>query len=174
MIRIREVFKNMNKQEILKEINKTEKHLANMKKILEEREYERWKPEKRKKFYFLNSYNIAISETWDADCSDAEHYNIYNCFQTREQAETEAEKILVRRQLEDIARRLNKGNKIDYEDKAQCKFCLVYNIVQDRIAIDSDYNYVRIGVVHCLNMKFLDIAIQEIGEERLKKYLKGE
>ena len=145
-----------------------------MKKMLKECGYERWKPEKRKMFYFLNSYNIAIPEIWDAGCSDAEHYNIYNCFQTREQAETEAEKILVRRMLEDIARRLNKGKKIDYEDKAQCKFCLVYNIVQDRIDIDSDYNYVRIGVVHCLNVKFLDVAIQEIGEERLKKYLRGE
>lgn len=164
----------MNKQEILEEINKTKEHLANMEKMLEECEYERWKPEKGKMFYFLNSYNIAISETWDADSSDAGHYNIYNCFQTREQAETEAEKILVRRMLEDIARRLNKSKKIDYEDKIQCKFCIVYNIVKDRIEIDSDYNCIRIGVVHCLNMKFLDVAIQEIGEERLKKYLKGE
>ena len=30
-----------------------------------------------------------------------------------EKAEQEAEKILVRRMLEDIARRLNKGNKIE-------------------------------------------------------------
>ena len=30
------------------------------------------------------------------------------------------------------------------------------------------------GVVYCLDTWFLDVAIQEIGEERLKKYLRGE
>lgn len=30
------------------------------------------------------------------------------------------------------------------------------------------------GVVYCLDKNFLNIAIQEIGEERLKKYLRGE
>lgn len=29
------------------------------------------------------------------------------------------------------------------------------------------------GVVYCLDEKFKDIAIAEIGKERLKKYLKG-
>lgn len=164
----------MNKQEILNEINKAAEHIANMKKMLLECEYERRKPEKGKMFYYLNSYNMAIPETWDADCADAAHYNIYNCFKTREQAEAEAEKILVRRMLEDIARRLNKGKEINYKDNTQCKFCLAYNIVKDRIEVDSDYNYVRIGVVYCLSVKFHDVAIQEIGEERLKKYLRGE
>lgn len=164
----------MNKQEILEEINKTEEYLANMKKMLEECEYERWKPEKGKTFYFLNSQNAAISETWDADWADDRHYHIYNCFKTREQAETEAEKILVRRMLEDIARRLNKGKKINWNDNRQCKCYLRYNIIEDKVDIDFDFNAVRIGVTYCLNIKFLETAIQEIGEKRLKKYLRGE
>lgn len=43
----------MNKKEILDEINKTKEHLANMKKILEECESERWKPKDGEKFLFL-------------------------------------------------------------------------------------------------------------------------
>ena len=162
----------MNKQEILEEINKTKKHLANMKKMLAECERGRWKPEKGKMFYFLNSYNIAISETWDADSSDAGHYNIYNCFQTCEQAEAEAEKILVRRMLEDIARRLNKGKKIDWNNTEQSKYHI--DLYCNNIIMDYFVAHKIQGTVFCLDENFKDVAIQEIGEERLKNYLKGE
>lgn len=160
----------MNKQELQSEINKTKEHLANMEKMLEKCEYERWKPEKGKMFYYLNSYNIAIPETWDADYADAAHYNIYNCFQTREQAETEAEKILVRRMLEDIARRLNKDKEIDWHDSKQSKYCIeLYcnNIITNFYLARNKTQ----GTVYCLDKSFKDTSIQEIGEERLKKYL---
>ncbi len=162
----------MNKQEILNEIKKTEKHLANMKKMLEECEYERWKPEKGKIFYYLNSYNIAISETWDASYADAEHYNIYNCFQTREQAETEAEKILIRRQLENIARKLNKGKQITWST-IDAKYFLYINC-DGKIDINFNNSIAIQGVVYCLDKSFKDVVIQQIGEERLKNYLRGE
>lgn len=125
-------------------------------------------------FYYLNSYNIAIAETWDASYSDAEHYNIYNCFQTREQAEQEAEKILVRRQLEDIARRLNKGQEIDWNNKDQNKYLICFNHWQDIIILEYGWKNKFCGVIYCLDKNFLDIAKREIGEERLKKYLRGE
>ncbi len=164
----------MNKEEILDEINKTKEHLANMEKMLEKGD-EMWKPEKGEMFYYLNSYNIAISETWDASCSDAEHYNIYNCFKTREQAEQEAEKILIRRQLEDIAKRLNKGQKIDWNNFDQNKYFISFNCATQ--SIERDFynlkNKVQ-GVVYCLSDDFVSVAIQEIGEERLKNYLRGE
>lgn len=161
----------MNKEEILDEINKTKEHLANMEKMLEKGD-EMWKPEKGEMFYYLNSYNIAISETWDASCSDAEHYNIYNCFKTREQAEQEAEKILIRRQLEDIARRLNKGIKIDWNNTEQSKYCI--ELYFNNIVTDFYYGYKTQGTVYCLDENFKDVAIQEIDEERLKAYLGGE
>ncbi len=162
----------MNKQEILEEINKTEEHLANMKKMLEGCEYERWKPEKGEMFYFLNSHNTAISETWSADCSDARHYNIYNFFQTREQAEAEAEKILVRRMLEDIARRLNKGKEITWSTIGAKYFLLID--CDGKIITEFNICITIQGVVYCFDKAFKDVAIQEIGEERLKKYLRGE
>lgn len=161
----------MNKQEILDEINKTKEHLANMEKMLEKCD-EMWKPEKGEMFYYLNSYNIAISETWDASYSDAEHYNIYNCFKTREKAEQEAENILIRRQLEDIARRLNKGIKIDWYDNEQSKHCI--ELYCNNIITNFYYGHKTQGTVYCLDGNFKDIAIQEIGEERLKAYLRGE
>lgn len=58
---------------------------------------------------------------------DVRRYKAYNCFRTKEQAELEAEKILVRRMLEDISRRLNKGKKFDWSDENQYKWYIVYN-----------------------------------------------
>lgn len=162
----------MNKQEIIDEINKTKEHLASMEKMLKEREYERWKPEKGEMFYYLNSYNIAIAETWDVSCSDAEYYNIYNCFKTREQAEAEAEKILVRRQLEDIAKRLNKGQEINWNDENQYKWYIIYNTTFGFETYSVSETTVQ-GVVYCLDKNFLNTAIKEIGEGRLIKYLRG-
>ena len=163
-----------NKEEILNEIKKTEEHLANMKKMLAECEYERWKPEKGKGYYFLNSCNTVRCKTWDADCSDVAHYNIYNCFKTREQAEAEAENVLVRRMLEDIARRLNKGKEFDWSDEDQTKSFIFLDCKTQLIERDGNLRNKIQGVVYCLDNNFRKITIQEIGEERLKKYLRGE
>ena len=161
----------MNREEILDEINKTKEHLANMEKMLEKCDEMR-KPEKGEMFYYLNSYNIAISETWDASYSDTEHYNIYNYFKTREKAEQEAENILIRRQLEDIARRLNKGKEIDWYDSEQSKYCI--ELYCNNIITNFYLAHKTQGTVYCLDKNFKDVAIQEIGKERLKKYLRGE
>lgn len=164
----------MNNQEILDEINKTEEHLANMKKMLEECEYERWKPEENEEFYLVDMFNETSIDRVTGTTMDEKLYEVYNCFQTREQAKAEAEKILVRRMLEDIARRLNKGKKIDWNITTQYKYCLIYDHDYQYINQDSNINVTRQGTVYCLDATFRNVAIQEIGEERLKKYLRGE
>ena len=166
--------KNMNKQEILEEINKTKEHLADMEKMLAECEYERWKPETNKEFYIVDndgtiSYRCAINSY-----ILSKFFNSYNCFQTREQAEQEAEKILIRRQLESIARRLNKGEYIDWEIAGQKKYYLFYCTLRSSIAMTSRYADKVQGTIYCLDEKFGAVAIKEIGKERLIKYLRGE
>ena len=106
--------------------------------------------------------------------TDIKRYDFYNCFQTREQAEQEAEKILVRRQLEDIARRLNKGKEIDWSDEDQTKYFILLDCKTQLIERDGNLRNKIQGVVYCLDNNFRKIAIQEIGEKRLKKYLRGE
>lgn len=162
----------MNKEEILSEIEKTKEHLANMEKILEEYR-KRWKPIGGELYYFLDSYGEIIADNFcSADYVDSHRYKNYNCFQTREQAEQEAEKILVRRMLEDIARRLNKGIKIDWYDNEQSKYCI--ELYCNDIITNFYYGHKTQGAVYCLDENFKDVAIQEIGEERLKTYLRGE
>lgn len=163
------------KQEILDEINKTKEHLANMEKKLKECEYERWKPKENEKFFYIDENGTIYDSDFDSDyIFDSNRVAFYNCFQTREQAEAEAEKILVRRQLEDIARCLNKGKKIDWDDEKQTKSFLFFDSATQLIERDCNIRNKIQGVVYCLDTDFRKIAIQEIGEERLKKYLRGE
>lgn len=164
----------MNKQEILNEIKKTKEHLANMEKMLAECEYERWKPKENEEFYLVDMFNEAWIDRVTGTTMDEKLYKVYNCFQTREQAETEAEKILVRRMLENIARRLNKGKKPDWIKCYQKKYYLGYDQVNSKITLECRTTIIAQGTVFCLDDKFLNVAIQEIGEERLKNYLRGE
>lgn len=159
----------MNKEEILKEIEKTKQHLTNMEKMLKECD-ERWKPKDNEKFWYIDSsglvnYSLFMSET-------ESRFKNYNCFQTREQAEQEAEKILARRMLEDIARRLNKGEKIDWNNNEQSKYYI--ELYCNNIITNFHYCHKIQGTVYCLDKNFKDIAFQKIGEERLVRYLKGE
>lgn len=164
----------MNKQEIIDEIKKTKEYLANLEKMLKECESERWKPVDGDVYYYISEACTVIkSRTW-AHCIVDEHYHCFNCFRTEEEAQADAEKILVRRQLEDIARRLNKGQEIDWSDDNQLKYCICFNFSLNIINLCARLHRKLQGSVCCLSDKFKDVAIQEIGEERLKKYLKGE
>lgn len=161
----------MNKQELQSEINKTKERLANMEKMLAECGYERWKPEDGETFYFVNNVGAIFYRSANNSYELSNFLSFYNCFQTREQAEAEAEKILVRRMLEDIARRLNKGEKIDWNNNKRKYYIELFC---NNILLDSNAFYKTQGTVFCLDENFKDVAIQEIGEERLKKYLRGE
>lgn len=163
----------MSRQDILNEINKTLEYLAGLKKRLKECEYEWWKPSDCENYWFLSTTLVPV-ETVNKNGLDRDRCNVYNCFKTKEEAEAEAEKILVRRQLEDIARRLNKEQKIDWIKCYQKKYYLAYDPVNTRTTLECRTSIKAQGTVYCLDKNFLDVAIREIGEERLKKYLKGE
>lgn len=162
----------MNKQEILKEIEKTKEHLANMEKMLEECS-ERWKPNNGDAYYYIDAFGNVLSQIETGHHSDSAFWKSYNFFKTREEAEQEAENILIRRRLEDIARRLNKGQKIDWYDSKQLKYCIeLYcnNIITNFYLARNKTQ----GTVYCLDKSFKDVTIREIGDERLKAYLRGE
>ena len=165
----------MNKEEILKEIENTEEHLATMKKLLEDCECSRWKPKQNEKYYCVDDGNGVRSVTFTVmSAYDKDRIKAYNCFRTKEEAELEAEKILVRRMLEDIARRLNKGRKIDWNNKEQTKYSFRLDTIDNEIIWDDETRFISQGTVYCLDENFEDVAIQEIGEQRLKAYLKDE
>jgi hypothetical protein len=145
-----------------------------MKNMLKECEQGRWKPEDGDIFYYIDTYCRVIKEQWADTPTDKIYYKKDNCFKTREQAETEIEKILVCRQLENIAKRLNRGQEIDWFNDNQYKYSLHFNFLLDKICITFNACNKEQGSVYCLDKDFLNTAIKEIGEERLITYLRGE
>lgn len=54
----------------------------------------RWKPNKNDIYYYISSVGWFItSETWDNWTYDIEHYEMGNCFKTKEEAEAKLEQI---------------------------------------------------------------------------------
>lgn len=164
----------MNKQEIINEIIRTEKHLKKMKNKLECYEYKKWKPNEGDYYFYIDQYGSKKNTKHIGSTLDEELIDFYNCFKTYEEAHQEGERILIRRQLEDIAKMLNRGHKLDWNNLKQCKFFIYYSNENGCITYDSVFNWQTQGVVYCLDENFKDVAIQEIGVERLKKYLRGE
>ena len=165
----------MNKQKILEEIHKAEKHLAKMKKALKEYKYGKWRPKINENYFYLTGNLKPFSFKNYGDACNIEALENFNCFRTEEEAKKEAEKILVRRMLEDIAKRLNNGRK-NVLSSSDTKYFLTIDNANNIgfSAFELDYRYKIQGVIYCLDINFKDVAIQEIGEERLKKYLRGE
>ena len=165
------------KQKILNDIEEAQCKLDEAHKKLDEYNtgYKRFKPKNNEVYYYVIS-NGMVGRDYQNDnfTTDIKRYDFYNCFKTREQAEVEAENILVRRQLEDIARRLNKGKEIDWSNEDQTKYFILLDCKTQLIERDGNLRNKIQGVVYCLDNNFRKIAIQEIGEERLKKYLRGE
>lgn len=165
------------KQKILNDIEEAQCKLDEARKKLDEYNtgYKRWNLKHREDFYFISSDGEVISECFDGTSDiDCGRYNFYNCFKTREEVQQEADKILVHRQLEDIAKRLNKGKKIDWNNEDQNKYFICYNHWQNTIILEHGWKNKFCGVIYCLDKNFLDIAKREIGEDRLIKYIRGE
>jgi len=79
----------------------------------------------------------------------------------------------VKTQLENIALRLNDGVNMDWNDRNQIKHGIFYDYGQKSLRLGDclDNKYEE---TYCLSLDFKDVAIREIGEERLLKYFKGE
>lgn len=168
------------KQKILNDIEEAQRKLDEARKKLDEYNtgYKRFKPKEGENYYYISAIGEVIGSCNLPENNKTiltKHYSFYNCFKTEGEALQEAEKILVRRQLEDIAKRLNKGEEIDWCNLAQNKYhlsCDNYNRCGNICCVWSN-NTVQ-GAVYCLDKNFLDIAKREIGEDRLIKYIRGE
>lgn len=130
-------------------------------------------PDEDEFYYYVTSActvdGVFYSSRFDVD---AKRIKACNSFSSLEEAQMEAEKILVRRMLENIASRLSGEEKIDWNRPSQCKYYLYYDTVSN--SIDIEYTqYTAIDTVYCLSPDFKSVAIQAIGEERLVNYFMG-
>ena len=101
--------------------------------------------------------------------SDDRRYTLGNYFKTKEEAREVVEKIKIYTELKRLAERLNNGEKIDWKNISQMKYSIEYQHERKELCIFGNTVYQKQGSVYCLEGRFKDIAIKEIGKDRLKK-----
>lgn len=161
------------KQELKEIINELKDRLKKAQDKLENLDKnQRWKPNNDDRYYYVDTENCVLNTFFDdCICSDENRYNVYNCFKTEEEAEKEADKILIRRKLEDLAERLNGDEKIDWDNSYQLKYHILYNTEGKCLTYKITSRLKNEGSVYCLDKNFIDEAIKEIGEKELVSYI---
>lgn len=73
--------------------------------------------------------------------------------------------------MKEIAERLNNGVEIDWDNKGQKKYSLLFSTVSHNVTL-YNHVYAQLATIYCLDEDFKDVAIKEIGKNRLINYLK--
>lgn len=128
-----------------------------------------WKPEKGEKYYY--SYSDG-SIYYDSNLSSNIHKNRYaigNCFKTKEEAEFALERQKVITELKRFALEHNE-EEIDWSNINQNKYYLYFHHDKNYTCISACTYYQYTQCIYYTSIEIARAAIQEIGEERLKKY----
>lgn len=166
----------MNKEELQELVSDLQKQLQEAQDKLENfAKNARFKPKRTEDYFYVEGDNSIRDTIFDNSyAKDVRRYETFNCFRTQEEAQKEANKILIRRKLEDIARRLNGDEKINWHDTNQNKYCIYYDYCSDDFELDNTWTCPSLGVVYCLSRDFLQIATKEIGARELADYITGQ
>lgn len=161
----------INKEQIDQEIQRTEIYLRQLYNQSRTFNYRTYTPKENEEFYFVDCDGDIREGMFDMSTDlDVGKYNVYNCFGSKYEAEQELEKLLIRRQLENIARTLN-NNIFGFDPDRSYKYYLYMDDHRKTICLGSNVGVTTQGVVYCLDENFKDVAIEQIGEQRLKDYL---
>lgn len=129
----------------------------------------RWRAKFNENFYYFTSYG-EICPDCDGYCNTENgRYTFGNYFKTAEEAENVVEKIKIYTQLKDLSLRLNKGEKMDWNNSAQEKWYIYLDNFGNILKCCYDSINQEIGQIYCLDENFLEEAKREIGEENLRK-----
>lgn len=154
-------------------------HLEELKRKYEElgKEIERLEGTKRFRaddgevYWYIDSDGNVEEDCDNRYSEDNFRYECRNYFKTREQGLKALKKLKTYNQLKDLAEKLNKGEKIDWEDSKD-KYYIEYEPQDDSLDDNSNISYKKLGNIYCLNDDFLDEAIEVIGEDNLKDLFK--
>ena len=150
MTTIQELEQNISN--IKEELGKLEEKLKTLKSGVG-----RQVPKNGDTYYFIN-FKV-YKDRWANDSFDQQRFNSYNYFKTEEEGQKEIDRRLIKAKLNEIANRLNGGQVINWDSAIQRKYYL---------NLDSGE-----GTTYCLSEDFLEVAVDEIGEQVLFDYMKN-
>ena len=95
--------------------------------------------------------------------------SLYATAEARDKAKFKME---IETKLKNIAERLNKGQKIDWDEERPYKYSIFYDFKNYALCQSYATRQKDVGQIYCLDAIFLNVAKKEIGEENLIKYFK--
>lgn len=131
---------------------------------------EYWYPKINENYYLIaNDGTVEITVNKKMN-NDYNRYAIGNMFKTKKEAEFKLEQIKVYLELKNFALKNNECN-INWNNIIQYKYVIVYNNIHDILLIDK-FSYVQsFNQIYFTSKELALKAIEEVGEERIKKYL---
>ena len=129
-----------------------------------------WTPKEKEKYFYIEDC-MGVSDDRNVQAPiDYCRFNIGNCFKTKIEAEHIFEKLKVIHELQKFAYENNEG-EIDWKNFNQCKYYLVYDTKDEELYVDYSIQCESEPFnIYFTSSKIAKRAIEEIGEDRIKKY----
>lgn len=143
--------------------------------VLSINDEEKWIPKIGELYYFYDiSRGLVDWHYYNNDVLDRQTIRRSQIFKNKIEAQKYGEILDVKYELQELADKLNNGEKIDWSNSEQEKYYLIYDNICEEVDYKNSF-YMQIPeIIYCLDKDFKDKAIEKIGKERLIKYLKGE
>lgn len=164
-------------EEIKKQISDLQSKVAKIEnESKEEKKGKRWRAKTDNNYFYVGDSGdvFTCQEYKFNNYIDNYRYKTRNYFKTEEEAKEYREIMNTYYDLMDLAEELNNGEKINWKDNQQCKYAIFYDYngdTLDRTHYDTGKD---LNQIYCLDEDFLEKAIENIGESRLKKLFKYE
>ena len=134
---------------------------------------ERWRSNGLDRYYFITTTGEIEQCNECYDMVDNYRYKTRNYFKTREEAQKHLDNLNTYYELMDLAEELNNGEEIDWNNINQNKYFIFFSSYSKKISYSITGGHKCFGQIYCLDEKFLEKAIEKIGEERLEKLFKN-
>lgn len=125
-----------------------------------------WDLKEEDKYYYINCYGEIDSTFYDCD-EDVDIIKCGNAFLTEKEARFEVE----RRKCESVLLKYGTRDLISLGDKYTKKYYIQYDYDVNKIIILKHYSIGIQGVINFKTQELAQKAIEEVGEDRLKKYV---
>ena len=125
-----------------------------------------WQPELNKDYWCIDYDGRIMNDYFSV--VDELKYAIGNCFKTKEEAEKVLEKIKIYMQLKRFAEEHN-TEPIDWNNQKQKKWYIFYNYYNEKIRFLPSNGIKDISQVYLTSEELCEQAIEEIGEDNIKK-----
>lgn len=151
--------------------NLTNEERETLLKLVEKGNKTNKKRERLETYYFISDKGAICCKCASGAVNEI-RYRFGNYFQTKEEAEFARKKQLVYQKLKDYALEHN-TEEIDWENYLQIKYSIYCNTKYNDLCIMEVSEMKMAGQVYFTSEKIAENAVEEIGEDNIKKYLFG-